>query len=114
MRPTEGNIYRFGGFTLDLARGALLSASQIELPLRPKAFALLRLFVENPGRLVDRDTIMATIWPKVLVTENSITQCVREIRTALGDKAYRMVRAVRGRGYILSTTVFLARAPSLV
>ena len=62
-------VYRFDRFTLDLARGALLGPEGAELPLRPKSFALLRLFVENAGRLLDRDTIMAAVWPDLFVTD---------------------------------------------
>ena len=79
--------YRFDRFTLDLARGALLAEDGSELPLRPKSFALLRLLVENAGRLLDRDAIMAAVWPDVFVTDDSITQCVRDVRRALGDEA---------------------------
>ena len=55
--------WRFDRFTLDLARGALLGSDGAEVPLRPKSFALLRLLVENAGRLLDRDAIMAAVWP---------------------------------------------------
>ena len=77
--------YRFDRFTLDLTRGALLAEDGAELPLRPKSFALLRLLVENAGRLLDRDAIMAAVWPDVFVTDDSIAQCVRDVRRALGD-----------------------------
>ena len=42
------------------------------MPLRAKSFALLKLFVENAGRLLDRDTIMTAVWPDVVVTDESI------------------------------------------
>ena len=48
---TRRPIYHFGNFILDLERGALLPASGSEVSLRPKAFSLLHLFVENAGRL---------------------------------------------------------------
>ena len=64
-------VYRFDRFTLDLGRGALLGSDGAEFPLRPKSFALLRLFVENAGRLLDRDTIMAAVWPDLFVTDDS-------------------------------------------
>ena len=83
-RPPRA-AYRFDRFTLDLARGALLASDGAELPLRPKSFALLRLLVENAGHLLGRDAIMAAIWPDVFVTDDCITQCVGEIRRALGD-----------------------------
>src|SRR4051794_6265548 len=90
--------YRFGRFTLDLARGVLVDDGA-ELPLRPKSFALLRLFLENAGRLLDRDTIMAAVWPDVVVTDESIAQCVRDIRKVLGDEGQRTLRTVPRRGY---------------
>jgi class 3 adenylate cyclase/tetratricopeptide (TPR) repeat protein len=97
--------YRFGGFTLDLGRGALLSDAGVERPLRPKSFALLKLLVENAGRLLDRDTIMTAVWPNVVVTDESITQCVRDIRKALGDEAQRLLKTVPRRGYLFAAEV---------
>src|SRR5689334_19173697 len=65
--PVEA-VYRFGQFSLDLARGALLGGGGAEIPLRRKSFELLHLFVRNGGRLLDRDTINQAIWPDVAVT----------------------------------------------
>ena len=98
-------VYRFDRFTLDLARGALLGPEGVELPLRPKSFALLRLLVENAGRLLERDTIMAAVWPDVFVTDDSIAQCVGSIRRALGDEAQQLLRTVPKRGYLWAAKV---------
>jgi DNA-binding winged helix-turn-helix (wHTH) protein len=49
--------YRFAGFVLDIRRGSLLTSAGQELSLRRQSFELLRLLVENAGRLLDRDTI---------------------------------------------------------
>ncbi len=98
-------IYRFDRFTLDLVRGALLDRDGAEVPLRPKAFALLRHLVENAGRLIDRDEILAAVWPGVFVTEDSITLCIREIRRALGGDQAQLLRTVPRRGYLLEAGV---------
>ncbi len=90
--------YRFDRFVLDLRRGVLL-ADDAECVLRPKSFALLRLFVENAGRLIDRDEILHTLWPGVFVTDDSITQCIRDIRRALKDNDQRLLRTLPRRGY---------------
>ena len=90
--------YRFDRFVLDLQRGVLL-ADGVECELRPKSFALLRLFIENAGRLIDRDEIMRAVWPGVFVTDDSIAQCVRDIRRALGDNDQRLLRTLPRRGY---------------
>jgi class 3 adenylate cyclase len=97
--------YRFNGFTLDLARGALLAHGGAELPLRPRSFALLRLLVENAGRLLDRDAIMGAVWPGVSVTDESIARCVRDVRKALGDGTGGLLRTVPRRGYLLAAEV---------
>src|SRR4051794_22512754 len=97
--------YRFGRFVLDLRRGALLALDGVELPLRPKSFALLQLLLENAGRLLNRDTIMEAVWPDVFVTDDSITQCVGDIRRALGDEAQRLLRTVPRRGYLFAAEV---------
>jgi predicted ATPase/class 3 adenylate cyclase/DNA-binding winged helix-turn-helix (wHTH) protein len=98
-------VYRFDRFALDLARGALVTSDGVELPLRPKSFALLQLLVENAGRLLDRDTIMQAVWPEVFVTDDSITQCIRDIRRALGDEEQRLLRTVPRRGYLFDVQV---------
>jgi len=98
-------VYRFGGFSLDLARGALLAAGGEVVPLRPKSFVLLRLFVENAGRLLTRDAINQAIWVDVVVTDDGITQCVHDIRRALNDSSQQILRTVPRRGFIFDAEV---------
>ncbi len=104
-RQTENIAYKFSGFTLDANSGALLAMDGTELPLRPKSFALLLLLVENAGRVVSKELIMASVWPSVFVTENNITQCVHEIRCALGTEAQRILRTRPRRGYLIAADV---------
>ena len=96
---SPGTTYHFDRFVLSLAHGVLRSVDGTELPLRPKSFAPLRLFVENAGRLLDRDSIMSAIRPDVFVTDDSITQCVGDIRRALGEAAPRLLQTLPRRGY---------------
>jgi TolB-like protein len=100
-----GTVYHFDHFTLDLVRGVLLAAGGTEVALRPKAFALLRQMVENAGRLINRNEIMATLWPGVVVTDDSLTQVVKEIRRALGDDEQRLLRTVPRRGFLFAAEV---------
>ena len=97
--------YRFGSFALDLERGALLAADGKEIPLRPKSFALIQLLVENAGRLLSKETIMEALWPNIFVTENSVSQCIHDVRGALGSEAYRTLRTVPRRGYLFASDV---------
>jgi TolB-like protein len=104
MRSEVSSAYLFDRFVLDLQRGVLL-ADGTECSLRPKSFVFLRYLVENAGRLVDRDEIMQAVWPGVFVTDDSIAQCVRDIRRALGDSEQRLLRTMTRRGYVLTVEV---------
>jgi TolB-like protein/Tfp pilus assembly protein PilF len=113
--------YAFGRFVLDLGRGVLLEDGEARA-LRPKSFALLRHMVESADRLINRDEIMQAVWPDTFVTEDSITQCIGEIRRALGDVRQKTLRTVPRRGYLFAgpvsrdedaDIVSTARAPGL-
>lgn len=96
--------FSFGAFTLDVDRGAL-SRSGIEVRLRPKSFEVLRYLVEHAGRLVRKDELMDAVWGKTVVSEGSLTQCVIDIRRALGVDGPRMIRTVARRGFIFEPAV---------
>jgi len=97
--------YRFGSFILDLGWGGLIAVDGKEKPLRPKSFGLLRLLVENAGRIQTRDKIMTELWPNLFVTENNITQCIRDIRRALGAEGYETLQTICRRGYRFTSQV---------
>jgi adenylate cyclase len=112
--PSRHTIYRFGAFVLDPASEALLTAEGERIPLRAKSFALLLLMVENAGRLLARDAIMEALWPNIFVTDDNVTQCVRDVRGALGREACHLLRTIRRRGYIFEAgAVRREPAPSI-
>src|SRR5690349_4529316 len=90
--------YLIGEATLDLSLGHLCR-NGTEIPLRPKSFALLQYLVTRAGRLVTKDELLSKIWPGVIVTEDSLTRCVSEVRAALGDSDQTMIKTVSRRGY---------------
>jgi DNA-binding winged helix-turn-helix (wHTH) protein len=75
-----------------------------EIPLRAKSLALLRMLVENAGHLLTRATIMEALWSNVVVTDDSITQCVGDIRHALGPDWLHLLRTIRRRGYVFEAS----------
>ncbi len=96
--------YTFGEFTLDIDRGALLRANR-DIKLRPKSFEVLRYLVERPGLLISRDELLDAIWGQTIVTEDAVTQCLRDIRRALRDRSQTTIRTVPRRGYIFELPV---------
>jgi TolB-like protein/DNA-binding winged helix-turn-helix (wHTH) protein len=96
--------YCFEAYTLDLRRGCLRKVDR-EIDLRPKSFEVLRHLVENAGRLVSKDELVKIVWPDVIVTDESLTQCVSEVRRALGDGEQRLIKTVPRRGYLFAASV---------
>ena len=45
---------------------------------------------------------MAAVWPGIAVTDDSLVQCIGEVRRAIGDEAHAVVRTVPRRGYRLA------------
>ena len=89
--------YEFEGFVLERLQHRVLRADGSELSLTPRHFAALLLFVENAGVLLDKDTLMRTLWPGLVVEDNNLSQT--EAALAAG-KGVLMV----GRGTKSDTT----------
>lgn len=96
--------YRFVDFVFDPSRAAFTEPDGREVPLRPKGWEVLRLLLDRAGRVVTREEILDAVWPGVFVTDDSVTQCVAEVRRALGERA-GLLRTVPRRGYVLDAEV---------
>ena len=90
----------FLGFHLDLTTETLWDGPQC-LPLRPKAWALLRYLVEHPQRLIPQAELLAAIWQREYVSDGLLRGAIRELRRVLHDEAVapRCIETVSGRGY---------------
>lgn len=97
----QSSPIRFGPYVLDLAAGLLMRAGE-PVHLRRKAYALLEHLARNRGRVVGKAELMEAVWPGVYVTEDSLTQAVRDIRKALGGESQAVLHTVAGRGYALA------------
>jgi len=96
--------FRFRDFVLDVQRGTLLRGTE-EVRLRPQSFRVLCYLVENRGRLLSKKELLDAIWGRTVVTEGSLTQCLIDIRRALGDASRELVRTVPRRGYLFDVPV---------
>lgn len=98
------NGYRFGPFVLNPDRMCLQEGAT-DLELRPKAFDVLLHLVQQAGRVVSKDELVAAVWPNVIVNDDALAQCVRDIRKALRDEGQTYVRTVPRRGYMFVAEV---------
>jgi hypothetical protein len=61
-------VYQFREFTLDVGERRL-SRGEVPVHLPPKAHDLLVMLVQQPGRLLTKDELLARIWPDAFVEE---------------------------------------------
>jgi DNA-binding winged helix-turn-helix (wHTH) protein len=83
----------------DLANEQLWREAEL-LPLRPKAFVLLRYLVEHAQRLVTQEELLKAVWQRTYVSEGLLRGYIRELREVLGDeaKAPRFIETAPGEG----------------
>ena len=107
------DVLRFAGFELDQRRAELRDGGGSPIRLRPKTFDMLNLLAANSGRVVSKQELMEAIWPNVHVGEDSLFQCIREIRAVLGDNQRQILRNISGRGYLFDAVV-MSSAPEML
>src|SRR5688572_313975 len=98
------HTYSFKDFSLDLERGCLWRGA-LEVRLRPKVFEALKYLVLNDNRLVTKDELIKALWTDSFVTDDSLVQCLVELRRALGDEGQVCIKTVPRRGYIFTAEV---------
>ena len=104
MPEGEALAFRFGPFLLDVADRSL-KRDGAPVALTPKLFDLLVALVSNAGRLVEKDTLLKSVWPDVAVEEGNLTKGVFSLRQLLEQEGVRYIETVPKRGYRFAAVV---------
>jgi TolB-like protein/DNA-binding winged helix-turn-helix (wHTH) protein/Tfp pilus assembly protein PilF len=97
----SGQSLAINGVTADFGNETLRDRKGNSVDLRPQAFAVLRYLTQNADRLVSKDELIEAVWPGIAVTEDSLFQCIHEIRRALHDEERAVLQTAPKRGYRL-------------
>ncbi|HEX8815160.1 MAG TPA: winged helix-turn-helix domain-containing protein [Terriglobales bacterium] len=100
MREPSKSCLAFGPYVLAPVERELRSGEErIQLP--PRVFDTLLALASNAGRLLDKNELMARVWPETVVEENNLNQTVCLLRKALrdGENGARYIETVPKRGY---------------
>lgn len=100
MSAETPHFYEFENFRLDPKEKILFRDDQ-PVPLTPKVFETLQIFVEHAGRLLEKDDLMRKIWEDRFVEESNLTFNIKMLRRTLNDDAHqpRFIETVPRRGY---------------
>ncbi|MDA7429367.1 winged helix-turn-helix domain-containing protein [Primorskyibacter aestuariivivens] len=87
---------RFG-----LRTGVLTTEDGKNCTLRAQSAQVLAVLAAHPNRPVSKDDLFDAVWPGLSVTDDSLTQCIADIRKAIGDSKRTTLRTIPKTGYQL-------------
>jgi two-component system, OmpR family, alkaline phosphatase synthesis response regulator PhoP len=78
------SIIQFNGIDLDTVRKRLI-VNEERVELTKKEYEILKLLLENQGKVFSRDELLSRIWGReVIVTERTVDVNITRLRTKLG------------------------------
>lgn len=95
-------LIQLGTLVFDRQLSRLSNAAGDNVFLRRQTACVLKILIDNIGSVVSKERLMAEVWPDVTVTDDSLTQCISDVRRAIGDRSREILRAVPKQGYILN------------
>lgn len=100
MPVSDSAQYQFGPFTLDPVNRLLMQEDK-PVTLPPRVIDTLLLLVENAGRVLTKEELLAAVWPDCFVEEGNLTQAVFQLRKALGESGSKQqyIETIPKRGY---------------
>lgn len=97
--PKSPEAFRLGAFSFSLKSGELREASGAVVHLRRQCAQVLACLLRRRGELVTKDELFESVWAGTVVTDDSLVQCISEIRRVLNDGDRALVRTAPGKGY---------------
>ena len=91
-------IYEFGPFRVDGSARLVFREGEI-VPLPPKVVDTLLILIENAGSVVDKETLLARVWPDTFVDENNLAHNISVLRRTLDHGGGPSIETVPKRGY---------------
>ena len=101
-KSTVGDIYSFGGHTIDFKAQEATTAGGEKLQLSKKEAMLLKLLIENKNEVVPREKILQSVWGyNVYPTTRTIDNFILNFRKYFEEdsRSPKHFHSVRGVGY---------------
>jgi TolB-like protein/DNA-binding winged helix-turn-helix (wHTH) protein/predicted Zn-dependent protease len=110
--PKSAETITFRGFVFLTKSKRLQTVEGKAVDLRSQSAEVLYALAARPGEIVSKDALMQAVWPDTFVTDDSLTQCIADIRRALGDDKHVIVQTLPKRGYRLNADASDAADPN--
>ncbi|MGR3507158.1 MAG: winged helix-turn-helix domain-containing tetratricopeptide repeat protein [Paracoccaceae bacterium] len=90
-----------GSRLFDAKSCELLDGKGVPIPLRNQSLKVLAFLVRHAGLVVSPEQIKEEVWRETTVTDDSLVQCISDIRRALGSEDKSRLETLKKRGYRL-------------
>ncbi|TVT55350.1 MAG: hypothetical protein FHK82_08400 [Sedimenticola thiotaurini] len=103
-------LLRFANIELDTDRYELRRRGE-RIAVEPLVFDLLIHFAQHPNTIFSRDDLIAAVWNGRIVSDATVSSCIKSARKALGDSGNRQIyiETVQRRGFRFIGEIDLAR-----
>ena len=108
LRPESTRCLSFAGWCLDTATRVLTAPDGVVTPLSGGEFRLLRILLEHPNRVLNRDQLTEMIHGREAdAYDRAIDVQISRLRQRLRDDSRepQLIKTVRGEGYVLASIV---------
>ncbi|MEM5542658.1 winged helix-turn-helix domain-containing protein [Sulfitobacter sp. AS92] len=92
---------RFGHVIYDLTACQLIDQEGRPIALRDKSLRVLGKLAAHNEVTIGKDELINAAWSGKFVSDDSLVQCIKDIRSALEDSGRQYLRTAIGRGYSL-------------
>ena len=92
---------QLGEIRYDPTSRSLSLESGAPVRLRNKSKDVLGYLLKNANRTVTKDELIENVWRDVFVTDDSLVQCIADIRRVIGPDAKNIVETIPREGYRL-------------
>ena len=89
--PESERVFSTSELTLRTGAGDVV-------PLRRQSAKVLEALIASEGKIVSKEDLVAIVWGKAAVTDDSLTQCISDIRKALGECGWQIVSTMHAKG----------------
>lgn len=113
MNGNQVAIVRLGALRYDCNTQGLTDCHGNQVALRPQSLDVLAALIARNGKLAGRDELIAEVWGSVNVTDDSLIQCIADIRRVMGEDGRNIVRTIPKKGYRLVVPEPVSSKPSV-
>ena len=98
-------MIQIGNAVFDASAHLLRDAAGTKIALRSQTLRVLECLIQAKGGVLSKAQLALQVWGSVAVTDDSLVQCIGEIRSAIGDTKHEILQTEHRLGYRLAASV---------